>query len=298
MSLRYQQARQRVYRRRHKTEAILGDGNGNVYAGRSRYWVRMASQTDDDGNVTYGNPLPIRYVAASSIPPLQGVEVLIMVDYDNQYSIERVKPDWFERANIDSRSFNQAEPYDRFVLLKNVVREMTRPVGSSSGADSTLITIRENPFKVNDFLDWAIYGGTPRQADKPDLASYIPIADYHRLVIVFWDEFLQEPLIVGSTAQLLTSALDSTDYDECFAQLLHNEYKPLLALTLSDAQTAITINDVAEDLRQHVNTPKIYGEPNPLPSDKGMVLRSTHQLIVYNYAFEGEATIEGDMVIV
>lgn len=296
MSLVYQRARQRVIRRRRRQEAILGDGNGNVYAGKSRYYVRLAAQTDDTGNVTYGEPLPIRYAASSSVPPLEGVEVLIMVDYDDQLSIERVKPDWFERANIDSRTFNQAEPYDRFVYLHNVVREMTRPVGSANGAESTLITIRENPFKINDFLDWAIYGGTTRAADKPDLASYIPAAGYHRIVCVFFDEFLQEPFIVGSTAQLLTSALDSTDYDECFVQLLHNEYKPLLALKLADAQTAIDANDLVEDLRQHVNTPRVYGFPNPIPSGKGILIRSTHQEIVYDLTVQGDLIVQGDML--
>lgn len=296
MSLFYQRPRQRITRRRRRQEAILGDGNGNVYAGKSRYWVRLAAQTDGSGNVTYGEPLPIRYAAASSIPPLQGVEVLIMVDYDDQLSIERVKPDYFDRANIDSRTFNQAEPYDRFVYLCNVVREMTRPVGSVNGAESTLITIRENPMKINDFLDWAIYGGTTRAADKPDLASYIPAADYHRIICVFFDEFLQEPFITASTAQLLTSALDSTDYDECFVQLLHNEYKPLLALKLADAQTAIDANDLLEDLRQHVNTPRIYGFPNPIPSGKGILIRNTHQEIVYDLTVQGDLIVQGDML--
>lgn len=220
-----------------------------------------------------------------------------MVDYDDELSIERVKPDWFQRANIDSRTFNQAEPYDHFVYLKNVVTEMTRPVGSVNGATSTLITIRENPFKIDDYLDWGTFAGTTRAADKPDLASYIPAADYHRLVVIFWDEWLEVPLITASTSQLLTSALDSTDYDECFAQLLHNEYKPLLSLKLADAQTSIDINDVVEDLRQFVNTPKIYGVPNPIPSDKAIVLRSTHQLTAFDLTIEGELTIEGDLLI-
>lgn len=69
MSLAFQRPRQRIYRRRHRQEGILGDGNGNVYADKSRYWVRFAAQTDDTGNVTYGDPMPIRYAASSSVPP-------------------------------------------------------------------------------------------------------------------------------------------------------------------------------------------------------------------------------------
>jgi hypothetical protein len=297
MTLFFQRARQRVIRRRREIEAILGDSNGNVYAGKSRYWVRIASQTDDDNNVTYGNPLPIRYSAASSIPPLQGVEVLLKVDYDNQLSIMRVKPNWFENANIDSRTFNQGEPQNAWVLLKNVVRWLTRPVGSTNGTDSTLITIRENPFFVDDFLDWFSYAGTTRAADKPDLASYIPAADTQCLVCIFFDTFQQTYKVTTSTAQALTSAIDSTDYDECFAQLEHNEYVPLVALILSDNQSSIDVNDVTEDLRQFMNTPRVYGFPNPIPADKAILIRSTHQQLAYDLTVEGSLTVEGDMTV-
>ena len=297
MTLLYQRSRQRVLRRRNYTEGVLGNGSGSVYAGKSRYWVRLASQTDDNGNVTYGTALPIRYAAASSIMPIEGVEVLLQVDYDNELSIIRVKPDYFERADIDSRASNQAEPHDQFVYLKNVVRELTRPVGSASSTDSTLITIREDPFIVNDYLDWSIYAGTPRAADKPDLASYIPAADLQRLVCVFLDSFQNDYFITASTAQVLTVDIDSTDWDECFAQLKHNEYKPLLALKLSNAQTAITVNDIVEDLRQHVNTPQIIGFANPIVSGKAIYIRETHQEITANLVVEGCLTVEGTMIV-
>jgi hypothetical protein len=256
----------------------------------------MASQTDDTGNVTYGNPLPIRYAAESSVLPVEGVEVLLKVDYDNELSITRVKPGWFEAANIDSRTFNQAEPQNAWVFLNNVVTWLTRPVGSVSGAESTLITIRENPFFLDDYLDWFTYAGTLRAADKPDLASYIPAVDTQRLVCVFFDTYQQEPFIAASTAQALTSAIDSTDYDECFAQLEHNEYVPLLALTLSDNQASIDINDVTEDIRNFINAPQVIGFPNPIPADKAYLIRSTHQKMVYDLTVQGELTVQGDLV--
>lgn len=297
MTIIFQPIRQRVLRRRQEIEGVLGDGNGNVYAGKSRYYVRLTARTDDSGNVTYGTPLPIRYAAASSVLPIEGVEVLLKVDYDNELSIMRIKPDYCDRADIDSRTFNQAEPIDKFVYFKNAVRWMARFVGSVNGATSTLLTVRENPFVVNDYLDWSTYGGTPRAADKVDLASYVPAADLQCLVIVFFDTFLAEPLVVASTAQALTTDIDSTDWDECFAQLEHNEYIPLLAVNLADAQTAIDNNDIVEDLRQFVNTPKIMGNPNPMPTDKAYLIRNTHQFIAYDLAIEGEFVLEGDMTV-
>jgi hypothetical protein len=293
----YQQARQRILRNRQRIEAVLGDGSGNVYTSKkSRYWVRIKQGTDSEGNVTYGNPLPMRY-AGGDIPEIAGVDVLLFYDYDGELSIERVNPTYYDDADIDSRAFNPSAQHNQFLYLRNVVRGLTRPVGSSATVDSALVTIRELPFKVDEILDWFTYAGTPRAADKVDLTSYIPAADTHRLVCIFFDTFQQTYFVAASTAQAISSALDSTDYDECFAQLLHNEYIPLLSIELSDNNANITINNVVEDLRNFINMPRIYGFQNPIPSGKAILIRSTHHEIVYDLTVEGELTVEGDMLI-
>jgi len=297
MTIIYQPIRQRVLRRRNYIEAILGDGSGSVYAGKSRYWVRVKMRTDANGNVTYGQPLPMRYAAGAGIIEKEGVEVLLKVDYDDELTIERMKPDYWDRAGIDSRAFNTAAPHDQWVYLKYVVRDLTRPVGSTASQSSTLVTIRENPFFVDDALDFYIFAGTNRAADKPDLASFIPAVDTHRLICIFFDTYQQEPLVVGSTAQALTTAIDTTDYQECFDQFLHNEYIPLLSLTLSDNQSAITINNVTEDLRQFVNAPRVYGFPNPIVSGKAILIRDTHTEITANLTVEGLLTVEGTLIV-
>lgn len=295
---REQKARQRILRRREFIEGVLGNNSGNVYAGAGRYWVRVAERTDENGNTTYGDALPIRYSGESGIIERPGIEVLMQYDYDDVLTIRRVKPDYYDRAKLDSRVFNPLAVVQSWVYLGfQAVRLLTRPTGSDATQTSTLITIREHPFSVNDFLDWSIYKGTQRAAAKLDLASFIPAAGLQNLVVIFFDDILQTWFVTASDDQALTVPLDDTDYDECFAQLEHNEYKPLAAFNLADGQTKIDINDLYGDLRQFVNVPKIYGEPNPLPSGKGMFLRSTHQLIMYDWAIEGEAIIEGDMVI-
>ena len=161
----------------------------------------------------------------------------------------------------------------------------------------TLITVRENPFFVDDVMDFYIYAGTTSAASKPDLASYIPAADYQRLICIFFDTYQQEPFVAGSTAQALTTAIDSTDYTECFAQLVHNEYIPLLSLVLSNNQSAIVIDNVKEDLRQFVNAPRVYGFPNPIASGQAILIRDTHQQLVYDLTIEGSLTVEGDLTV-
>lgn len=299
MTIIYQPIRQRVIRKTARLEAVLGNGNGSVYVSKkkSRFWVRVAMSTDSNGNMTYGQPLPMRYAPGWPIIEKEGVEVLLFYDYDGELSIERMKTDYFDRADIDSRSFNSASPQDQWLYLRYVVRFLTRPVGASATEDSTLITIRENPFFVDDVLGFYNYAGTTSAASKPDLASYIPAADYQRLICIFFDTYQQEPFVVGSTAQALTTAIDSTDYTECFAQLEHNEYIPLLSLVLSNNQSTITIDNVKEDLRQFVNAPRVYGFPNPITSGQAILIRGTHTEITANVVVEGRLTVEGVMIV-
>lgn len=296
MTIIYQPIRQRVIRKTARLEAVLGNGSGSVYASKTRYWVRVAMRADSDGNMTYGQPLPMRYAPGYPIIEKEGVEVLLFYDHDGELSIERMKTDYFDRADIDSRSFNSASPQDQWLYLRNVVRFLTRPVGSSATEDSTLITVRENPFFVDDVMDFYIYAGTTSAASKPDLASYIPAADYQRLICIFFDTKQQEPFVAGSTTQALTTAIDSTDLTECFAQLEHNEYIPLLSLVLSNNQSAIVIDNVKEDLRQFVNAPRVYGFPNPIASGQAILIRDTHQEMVYDLTVQGNLTIQGDLV--
>jgi hypothetical protein len=297
---RIRRVRQQVLREKTARVGILGDDTGStVYAGKSRYYVRFPAGTDSNGDTIYTTALPIRYAASSGILEKVGVKVLVQIDYDGHESIMRMAADWFVDNDIDSRIANASSAYrvTGWVLLRNVVRMVTRAVGSAAGTASTLLTIRENPHFVDDALDWWSYTGTVNEADKVDLAAYIPAADTHCIAIVWFDTYQQDYLVTASTAQALTSGFDSTDYDECYAQLLHNEYMPLVAYELSDAQTSVTDDNLLNDLRQFMNAPKVYGFPNPIPSDKSILIRSTHQEIVYDLTVAGSLTVEGDLLV-
>jgi hypothetical protein len=294
---RLNRLREKVRRSQGVLECVLGDGNGNVPAGKSRYWVRFTEGVNDTGKVSYSKPLPIRYAGEGAILEADNVEVLIKFDYDDVLSIFRVSPTFYERSEIDSRSYNPTARNRSWIRTRDITRWATRPVGSNAGSTSTLITRRENPAFVDDYLNYQTDAGTILAAAKPDLASLIPAAGYHCRVCVFYDILAETHFAAASTAQTLATALDDTDIDECFEQLEHNEYVPLLALTLADNQSSIDINDYYRDLRQFVNAPRIYGFPNPLPTGKAIVIRSTHQEITYDLTVAGDLTVEGDMVI-
>ena len=294
---RLERMRREVRRKGGTLECVLGNGSGNVYADRSRYFVRYKAGVDESDRVIYSKPLPIRYNGAGAFPEAEGVEVLVQFDYDDALSIFRVNPNWYDRVGLDSRPYNPNSRVNSWLQLKYVTRWATRMVGSDSGATSTLITRRENPFFVDDALDWYDDPGTILAASKPDLASLIPAAGYQCIVCMFWDSLAEEVLSVASTAQTVATDFDDTDWDECFAQLYHNEYVPLLALTLADNQSSIDINDYRKDLRQFINPPRIYGFPNPIAAGKAIIIRSTHQEITYDLTVIGDLTVAGDMVV-
>lgn len=290
------QARQNVLRYKER-EGVLGDGNGNPYApGKSRYWVRFPAGVDVDGNSTYTAPRAIRYSGEGDFLAREGVEVLVRIDpHDEVETITRVVPDYPERAGFDGRILNASDTINKWVDVKNFIRLLCRPTGSGLST-ATKVTIRENPFHVDMFGDFSSYYGTLPD-DQPDLTSYIPSADNHCLIVVFFDFLANEPFVTASTAQALTSALDTTDYSECFAQQPHNECIPLVSLELADAQATVSNEDVIEDLRTWLPTPLIYGFPNPIPEGKAILIRGTHQMITYNQTVEGGLTIEGGMLV-
>lgn len=299
--MNYDSALQRGRQDAHKHEeypGVVGDDNGNPYGPRSTYWVRFPLGTDTNGDITYSEARPVRYDGTSGVIAKGGIEVMVRRDpYDDVETITRVVPDYWSRSGIDSRIVNQAEPFSQFTDARNFIRLLCRPVGSTSGSPSTKVTVREDPFFVDWFGDWSTYAGTIAAADKIDLDSYIPAADEHRLIVIFFDRLINAPLVTASTAKALSTDIDSTDYDEAFAALPHNEYTALVALELADDQPGIDVNNVLEDLRTWLPAPPMMGFPNPIPADKAYLLRETHQMLMFNLVVEGTLTLEGSLTV-
>jgi len=286
-----QSARQNV-KRNAEYPGVLGDGNGNPYARRSRYWVRFPLGTDSNGQIVYSAPRAVRYSGESQLLAREGTEVLVRVDpYDGVETITRHVPDYADRADFDSRVLNTSEPITHWWDAKNFIRLLTRPVGGGTAQ----VTIRENPFHVDDFMDISSFGGTPPD-DQLNLAGSIPSSGNHAIAVIFFDWIANAPVAKISTAQGLGTAFDVTDYQECVAQLPHNEHTLLAAIELADGATTLSQLDMVEELRTWLPTPRVYGMPNPIPEGKSFIIRETHQQIVFNPVIEGNLTIEGEYV--
>jgi len=285
-----QSTRQKI-KRGIEYPGVLGDGSGNAYAGSSKYWVRFPLSTNADGFITYTEARPIRYAGEAAFTGREGTEVLVRLDpYDNVETIKRIVPDYAIREKFDSKILNSSDPLTSWTDVKNFIRLLSRPVGR----DTTQITVRENPFHVNDFGDWSTFTGT-LPTDQFDVAANIPVTGYHRLAIVFFDFLNNEPIIKYSTTQIMTTAIDSTDYDECFAQLAHNEILPLVSINLANNADALGMLNIVEDLRTWLPTPKIYGFPNPLPVGKSIWIRATHQIYEIDLVLDDLLTVAGTL---
>jgi len=260
--------RRQLQRRAYNRAAVIGDETGTVYAGLGKIWVRFRAGTDEYGTVTYTPAVKVNRGDANYIDKANA-PVRIIYDENDELTVKGIDNKEYRNAGIDSAIVNYGSKSSRWFLLKYATRAACRPVGNATDT-STLVSVRGMTY-VDNYGDIHDLPETARQADKIDLASYIPAAGYHRIVCVFARTIANTYQVTGSTAQLETSALDLTDFQECFDQA-DAETIPLGAFKLHNAQTTIDIRDFAEDLRQFVNMPQRLGFPDPV--DKQQIVRS------------------------
>lgn len=253
-------ARNRILHFNYNRSAVLGNGQGVIRYGLGKVWVRTEAGTDSNNNTIY-NPPQVVNAGVGGYVPYEGAKVRLEWDDNGQLAIKSGDTLDMCHAGIDPQILNPLLPEARFIYLRNVVRAMNRPDGQGS---TTSTTMWVNPLYHDDnYGNLNYYSGTALKASKPDLSSYIPSAGYHCYAVTFLRTIDNTIQITASTEQLLTSALDLTDLQECFAQR-DPETIPLTAYTLADGATGIDIRDVTEDLRQFVNMPQVAGEPNTI----------------------------------
>lgn len=288
------QLRQAV-KRHGEYPGVLGDGTGNPYAGRSLYWVRFPIGTDENGLTVYTPARPVRYSGEASIIAREGVEVLVRVDpYDFAETITRGVPDYSLRANFDSRILNSSDPITKWSDVPQFIRLLARPVGG----ETAQITVQSNPFHLDDFGEPSTFSGTmPDDQIDLDSLGLIPAVGYHCLAVIFFDFVANGPVVKVSTTQSLGDALDITDYNECAAQMPHNEWLPLVSLDIGNGVATVSSLNIVEDLRTWLPTPRVYGFPGPIPAGKAILIRETHQEHVTRITVQGKLIIQGKLVV-
>jgi hypothetical protein len=272
---------------------IVTGPNGDINAARGQYWVMRPGGTNEDGTARPSEIIPV-YSGGLNLFPFDGAKVAIkkrrgvfkIVDIDDADLVA---------AGKEPKALSYAYPTNRWVYLENVVRGKFFPVGSDLNGTSTLISMRG--------LEYIDADGTHRvkqlnrQSSKPDLASYIPSAGLHRLVMTFIRAYDNSIQIFGSTAQSVDADLDGTDVQECLNQSIINEDMPDAVFTLSDAQTSADMRDLTDDFRQWLNTPQLPGMPNPL--SQNWHIRSTrHELVAAPLSVSGTLSVAGTLRVI
>lgn len=262
--------------------AEIGNGSGATNGGPNRVIVRFHDSTDNDGNIQYSEP-QIVLAGNRNYPLREGVQVLIEWHrFYKKWSITEMYLDYADSVGYDMKALNYGVPENHYTRLTDSILLKTLPFEGTQVMVMPLFYIDE-------------YGNRGFIAQQlVELSTFIPTSGNHALVVLFARTFDNTIEAIASTTQALATAIDSTDWDECF-----NNAPPESifsgAYILGDGQTSITMQHVTDDIRQFINVPNTWGVPNPV--DKPFLLRSGRQLIMYNLAVEADFTIEGDLVV-
>jgi hypothetical protein len=279
--------RRRYKRRNEKIPAILGKGDGNdpyYGAGNNRIWIRRDGAANDDGDI--GQTLPEKvFCGSGNYFAYDGARCWIELDPNGQWQVAQADNQDSEAAGVHTGLLNNGNPTNKWIRLRNVTRLKCLPVGTSANP-STLVGVRGNTY-IDNYGDFNQFVATGTAAQKLDLASYIPGANLHAVVIVWLQTFDNTLTATASTSQATTSELDTTDYQEAY-DAQPAESIPLQAFHLGDAQTSITVADLGQDLRSFINTPQAPGFPNPV--DKSTLIRSGRTVTV-----SGTLTVTGTL---
>jgi len=254
------------YRRQNITRkqvrrAVLGDRNGVVYDPQdpSRVRVRYYSSTDVNGNATY---TPYTLVKAGTVNYLDRPNRGVLVGYDTEGELAILGADTqeYRAAGINPAILNLAASQNRFIYLRNVVRLMSRPVGTTN-TSSTLINVQPTVFYYDNEV--AAYRGTETQASKPDLASHIPGENLQNIAVVWLSLMDNDEYVTSSTPKALGEDINDDDFAECVSDRPF-EAVPIQTYRLQNAQGAVTSSALYRDLRQFINMPDVHGFPSPV----------------------------------
>jgi hypothetical protein len=263
--------------------AILGNEAGLIYVpgfNGNKVYVRLLGDTEN-GNATY-QPSSTAYIRGDFFE-YSGSPVL--VKYNRNRDLVVIAPDEIQVEQAGNQlslaPLNFGSLQNKFLNLDNVLRLLSRPV-ARGGQASTLVSVAQ--FIYDHYGNYNEFNGTPLQADKIDLASYIPTTGNHRLVQLWLDTFNNSVQVIAGTPKDLTIAYTSTDYDEVWASTTRfQDWLPLQAYDLSvdpSGINTITQKALGRDHRQFINVPPEIGNEYSLTINTR--IRANRQFVVHN----------------
>lgn len=260
--------------------AVLGDrlGTGartDVPGKPGWVYIMFLNGGDANGNVSYTAPTMVR-AAGVAFPNVPGTGLWVGYGYDGDLCVKAAHNKALDAMGINTQVLNPLNQQSRFVYPWQLTYGLASAVGNST-TPSTLVTVK----KIRHYTGGNLLQpfDTPLQADKIDLASYIPAADTHCYAMVWLDTYTNDPAVTTSVTQALSSPLSDADLQECVVRSASSrppDAIPFKAFYLSNDQGSITQSDLDVDVRQWLDMPNVLGFPNVL---------TTLERIRANYTF-------------
>ncbi len=262
--------------------AVLGDNNGRVYVPNKlgRVYVRFEGGIDANGVTQYSSPVEVYHEIGADYYPVPNQRVRVKYDEYNNLVVTGADKYNVIDNGMNPSITNSLAPENNFLYLQNIIPLKAIPQGTATTA-STLVTVM--PLVYDHYNDYQV-----TSTIQVDLASYVPIALYHRIVILWLDTYTNTVTVSASTSQTIATDIDSTDIDECFADRPADGI-PIAGFRLQNAEANVTQSNVYEDYRQFLNVPPVIGYANPLTYNTR--IRSGYTLDVYGDYYAVDATL-------
>ncbi len=262
--------------------AVLGDNNGRVYVPNKlgRVYVRFEGGIDANGVTQYSSPVEAYHEIGADYYPVPNQRVRVKYDEYNNLVVTGADKYNVIDNGLNPSITNRLAPENNFLYLQNIIPLKAIPQGTATTA-STLVTVM--PLVYDHYNDYQV-----TSTIQVDLASYVPIALYHRIVILWLDTYTNTVTVSASTSQTIATDIDSTDIDECFADRPADGI-PIAGFRLQNAEANVTQSNVYEDYRQFLNVPPVIGYANPLTFNTR--IRSGYTLDVYGDYYAVDATL-------
>ena len=243
-----------------RIKAILGNHDGVLYVpgfNGNRVYVRVQGAADANGTLQY-QQVTVARLTGSNFLLYADAPVLLRYDHNNNLVIESSDYELIEATgSLSMAVVNVSNPQLNYVDLRQALILLSRPTTTESNSTTTVYVAQ---WLYDYHGAYHEFEGTPQAADKVNLSSYIPSAGNHCIVQLWIDTYTRSVRVTASTVQALTSAIDKTDYDECWSGR-YNDWIPIQAYKLSDGATVVSADTVDRDHRQWINTPAETGFP-------------------------------------
>lgn len=261
--------------------AYLGDGTGRteVPDRKGYYYFRFELS---------GAP-SIARAGFAAFPVYDGAEVYIARGHNGEPEIVGANYARMDQSGIDTRTFNPLHQSSKWVNLWDLTIGLATATATSV-TDSFLVSVKKHlTYHGNVFR----FFETGETAVKFDTAPFNPGIDEWRYAIVWQDIYGAVGEVTASTTQSLFTPLDLTDINEAVV-LRPPDAIPYKAFVLSNNGGTLRQSVSEVDLRQFLQTPQIWGFPNPVVYRER--IHPGRQVIVSNLTVTGNLEVLGNLL--